>query len=440
LNAYLKEIEVGRQLLVTGKNEEAHKAAISEATAKAIDLYDTAENWEPAIALYDAFFPDLEGTFYEPQVSVYTMNALEAVGRGEDGLKQLEKMINVLGNRPPENQDLDLLRKALGSYSEASVRVRGAEPTIATLTDFPGLDTNNVALVTWVKMQKVIVLQQMRGEVEKDSPDYAAIQQRIDKEFKDLEQFEVKDMSEIALNMIGRYLAGSDNPFLAVRFFEELLVRDNPDADELKAVADLELGRIEARGADKEKQNSARERFKRVIEKYGDKELIPEAWLNLGRVDMKLGRWEDAKNAFKTINQNKRWLTSEERAESNYSYGVCLENVGDLGGALQAFNIVWVSYTKYAEWATLAFEKVIELGFQDAEANITDPMALRAKKIEYYKLLKKKVFQWQLFDTDAYRRLQNRLPAMRNELGITVEEEKAIDFELGLDQVQEGAK
>ncbi len=437
LSAYLAAIESARNLEATGKNIDAHKAVVSEASAKAIDLYVTDEKWEEAVALYDAFFPGYEGTFYEPQVSVYTMDALEAVGRGEDGLKQIEKMIIVLGNRPPEDQDLELLRQALGSYSEASVRIRGAEQTLGTLADFPGLDPSNVALVTWIKMQKVIVLQGMRAEAQKDTPEYAAIQGRIDQEFKDMEQFEVKDLSEIALNMIGRYLAGSDNPFLAVRYFEELLVRDNPDAEQYKAVADLELGRIEARRPDKAAQNSARERYKRVIDKYGDPALVPEAWLELGRVDMKLERWEDAKDAFATINKNKKWLKPEQRAESNFSYGICLEKVGDIGGAFQAFNIVWVTYEKYHEWASQAFEKVIELGFQDAEANILDPIALRAKKIEFYKLLKKKVYQWQNFDTDAYRRLERRVPEMRNELGITPEEEKQIDFETGLDQVEQ---
>ncbi|MCB1062812.1 MAG: tetratricopeptide repeat protein, partial [Verrucomicrobiae bacterium] len=391
---------------------------------------------EQAVALYDDFFPDFAGTFYEPQVSVYTLEALEKVGRAEDGLTQLEKMIVVLGSREMANQDLDLLRRCIGSYSEASVRNRGAEKTLETLGNFPGLDPNNQALMTWLKMQKVIVLQTMRSELKKDAPEYAALTTRIDQEFREMEQFEVKQLSEIALKMIGDYLSNSDNPFLGVRYYEELLVRENPDADKLKASADLGLGRLEARRPDKAAQNSARDRFRRVIEKYGDKALEPDAWLELGRVDMALERWADAKEAFAKINQNKKWLTAVERAESNYNYGVCLEKVGDLGGALQAYNAVWVTATKYVEWSSQAFEKVMILGFQDIEANNTDPIVIRAKKIEYYELLKLKMFQWQQFEeTDALRRLKRRLPEMRDELGITVEEEKAIDFKLGLDQV-----
>lgn len=441
LQSYLAAIETAKRNEATGKNVEVHQEVVSEATAKAIDLLVVAEKWEEAVALYDAFFPDYEGTFYEPQVSVYSMDALEQVERGEDGLKQIEKMIILLGNRAPEDQDLELLRQALGSYSDASIRIRGEQVTLDTLANFPGLDESNVALVTWIKMQKVIVLQQMRAKLERDSAEYAAVQEKIDQEFKDMEQFEVKDLSEIALNMIGRYLAGSDNPFLAVRYFEELLVRDNPDAEQYKAVADLELGRIEARRADKAAQNNARERFRRVIA-GADKSLVPEAWLDLGRVDMKLERWEDAKEAFATINQNKKWLKAPERAESNFNFGVTLEQIGDVAGAFQAYQIVWLTYSRYPEWVTQAFEKWIELGFKDAEANLTDPIALRAKKIEFYKWLKKKVYEYSgpgYSETEAYPRLQRLLPEMRNELGITPDEERAIDFETGLDQVEQPA-
>ncbi|MCB1077326.1 MAG: tetratricopeptide repeat protein, partial [Verrucomicrobiae bacterium] len=223
LQSYLKAIDVGKALEATGKNEAVHKAAAAEGIAKAIDIYVTdaetlaAEGKEEnkaaidelmkkAVALYDSFFPAYAGTFYEPQVSVYTLPALEAVGRGEDGLVQMEKMINVLGNRSGEDMDLDLLRRAIGSYAEASIRVRGEEKTLEVLGSFPGLDPNNQALLTWLKMQKVIVLQGMRGNVAKETPEYGDLTKRIDKEFQEMDQFEVKNLSEIALKMIGDYL------------------------------------------------------------------------------------------------------------------------------------------------------------------------------------------------------------------------------------------
>ncbi|MCB1088350.1 MAG: hypothetical protein KDM63_14980, partial [Verrucomicrobiae bacterium] len=129
----------------------------------------------------------------------------------------------------------------------------------------------------------------------------------------------------------------------------------------------------------------------------------------------------------------KRWLKPEERAEATYKFGVALENLGDVGGAFQAYTAAWVTYAKHYEWSTQALERWLVLGFKDAEDNIKDPIELRTKKIEFYKTLKRKLIEWQNFpDTEALQRLRLRLPEMRNELGITPEEEQQINFQLGL--------
>lgn len=436
LQAYLKATESGKNALAGGKNEKMHKEAVAEAYAKAADLYVTAEDWDNAAKMYDAFFPDFVGTFWEPQISVYTMPALREKGRAEDGLKQLEKMINVMGNRPPEEQDIDLLRRAIGSYAEASVEARGEEVTAAAFDNFPGLDPANQALLTWLKMQKVIVLQDLRNKAERDSPEFAALQTRIDETFKQMEKFEIKNLSPFALKTIGDYFSGSDNPFLAVRYYEELLLRDTQEAQDLKASADLGLGRLEARRSDPESQKSARERFIRVTDVYGDKPLIPYGWLERGRVAMKLERWEEAKEAFATINKQKTWLNKVERAESNFAYAQCTEKLGDIAGAIEIYIVVWTNYGAYPNWASQAFEKYLELGLKDAES-LQDPLELRTKKIEYYKWLQRKLFQWQNWADDddptgALRRLRRRLPELKSELAITPEEQQAIDFELGI--------
>lgn len=447
LQTYLKAVETGKALEATGKNAEVHKTATAEAIAKAVDIYVTdgdnlkaaqdeagaLEKYKLAVALYDSFFPNYAGTFYEPQVSVFTLSALEAVGRGEDGLTQMEKMVIVLGSRTGEDMDLDLLRRSIGSYSEASVRIRGEEKTLEVLGAFPGLDPTNQALLTWLKMQKVIVLQAMRTKLAKDAPELASINQRIDKEFQEMDQFEVKSLSEIALKMIGDYLYGSDNPFLAVRYYEELLVRSNPEADQFKASADLGLGRIEARRTDAESRRTARDRFRRITDTYKDKDLTPAATFELGKLAVVTQDWEEAKTAFQTINQNKRWLTPVERAEATFRFGQTLEALGDIGGAFQAYTAAWVTYAKHHEWSTQSLEKWLQLGFKDAETNITDPIALRAKKMEFYKQLKRKLIEWSQFpETEALQRLRLRLPDMRTELGITPEEESQINFQMGL--------
>ena len=168
--------------------------------------------------MYKRQFPDYAGTAMEPQISIFSLEHLEAANRGEEGLVQVEKMILLLGNKPPAEQQITLLRQAIGSYSEASVRIRGLEKTLATLDKFPGMDPANQALLTWLKIQKVIVLQESRKKMEKDSPEYAAVEAQIAAVFEDLRLFEKRNLSEFALQQIGIYFSGTDNPFLAVPY------------------------------------------------------------------------------------------------------------------------------------------------------------------------------------------------------------------------------
>ncbi|MEM9283671.1 MAG: hypothetical protein AAGA96_17760, partial [Verrucomicrobiota bacterium] len=286
-DTYLQAYETSKLAQSTDSERvDYHKEVAGEGLWKATDIYYTDGEVAKGLELYDAFFPDYSGTNFEPQISVFSLEHLEEAGRGEEGLEQVEKMILLLGNKPPEQQDVNLLRQAIGSYAEASARIRGVDATVATLGSFPGLDPANTALLTWLKIQQVIVLEQARGEVERDSPEYAAIEGQIGEIFEELRQFEKRTLSEFALREIGRYFSGTDNPFLGVPYFEELLARQNPEADVFKSLAEMELGLIEMRSPDPTKVQAARERFRRVIDVYKDRELIPEAHMNRIRVHL----------------------------------------------------------------------------------------------------------------------------------------------------------
>lgn len=422
-----KALEYFSAAIEAGKKRQS-KTTVAEALARSADLSMRLEKWDDAVKYYDEFFPDYEGIVpWEPQISVFTMEALEKKGRAEDGLKQLEKMINFMGNQEPHEQDIELLRQAIGSYSEASVRTRGPEKTAVIFDNFPGINTKNQALLTWLKIQKVVVLQGMRNAVKKDGPEYNKLQTEIAAVFEEMKNYEMRNLSEFALQQVGLYLSKTDNPFLAVPYFEELLVR--PD-DSFKAPADFEIGKIEMRSTGADKLNSARERFRRVIDQYQAKELIPEAYLNLGRVSVKLERWEDGRENFGKINKNKKWLDREKRAESNFFYGLCLENLGKTDDAIKVYNAVIAVYASYIAWSSQALERGFELAYA-----IDDP----AKKIQAYSFLRKILYTLQNAKesedpSGALGRMRRRLPGVRNELGLTPEQLQEIDFKLGISE------
>jgi tetratricopeptide (TPR) repeat protein len=190
------------------------------------------------------------------------------------------------------------------------------EKTVATLKEFPGIDPANRALQTWLKIQQVIVLQESRKGKDKESPEFAAIETQIAAVFEELRLFEKRELSEFALQQIGLYFAGTDNPFLGVPYFEELLARTNPEAQAFKGPAEMELGKIEMRAADPAKVQSARERFRRIVVDASDdsKPLKPQAYLNLADLHMKEKEWKDALEALDVINKEKEFF-GKDRAK-----------------------------------------------------------------------------------------------------------------------------
>ena len=254
-------------------------------------------------------------------------------------------------------------------FSEASVRIRGAEETIKILDDFPNRDPNNQALLTWLKIQKVIVLQEVRGEHQKDTPAYAAVTARIDEVFKELSLFEKRNLSEYALQQIGLNFSRGTNPFQALPYFEELLSRENQEAEQFKSPAEFEIAKIEMRSPEAAKVSSARERFRRIINKYEDKALTPGAHLNLAKIHIKAKEWSDALDELQVINKEK-WMFRKDRAqraEAGLLLGEAAEQTGDILGAAKAYLSVLSTYNAFPEFATEAFHRYAKISLADIQ-------------------------------------------------------------------------
>lgn len=443
LEAHLQAIEAGQKLEANEKEEKSiaiHKEYVGEALTKAADIFSTQEKWEDTVKMYDTFMAGYQGTFQEPQISVFSLDALKHVGRAEDGLRQLERMILHLGTKPPEEMDLELLRRCLGSYAELSVEIRGLDKTLATLKNFPGAGKEHVILRTWLMMQEVIALQEHQKTIKKDSPEHAELQKKVDGVFVDLQTFPVNNLAEPALRAIGEYLSASDNPFLAVPYLEELLVRTSPAATAYQGTAHYFLGTIAMRKNDKDSWSKARDHFNRAIELKDEKHL-DLATLNLARTFIKLGDWAGAKGPLTAINANSRMFVREKhlRAEAGFLFGRALEETGEVASALKAYLATWAAYQGYPEWSTQSIERILDIQLEESK-KLSGP-ALRLKQLELFTFLKLRIFEWSKWTEDqdpsgTLLRLRQRLPAMRIEMKVTPEEERLIDQKNGLTQAK----
>jgi len=237
----------------------------------------------------------------------------------------------------------------------------------------------------------------------------------------------VNKRAKLALFQWGYCEQQLKNPDKAIELYQRYL-DSKPDLKELATVrnaytlrlggaliaAGIVAGRNVSASSGKETLNSAARQFWRD---RGDKKLSPIETLELGRRLIKMERWEDAKEQFGRINKKKDWLERDQRAESNYLYGLSLEELNEHDSAIKIYNAVIAVYTSYPEWSCQALERGFNLSYQ-----IKDPK----KKLAAYNYLKKMLFVFKdvheaVVPSGSLTRIRNRLPLVRKELGIILE-------------------
>ena len=401
----------------------------AEALFKLVDTQSELEQWEEAVKYYDMFFPDHVGNYFEPQISVFGMDALKEAGRAEDGLKQLERMIVALSE---DTNRIELLQQAIGSYHDASIEVREHDPTIAKYDEIIAANPGNSGLQSWLMIHKIMALQDKKGLVRENESQVAAVDSGIDKVFQDLTKFEINALSDIALKAIGEHLE-SKNPFEAKRYFEELIIRDTAL---FKPPADMALGRIEIQNPDT--REAGVQRFIRVIRDYSDpkfeaEKLIPEARLNLGRVGVQTKNWKMAADYLKPyINQDKG-QPKQFRAEASHLYGLTLESQGDTKGAISVYNKNFAANGAYPEWSAESMRRAVELQYKK---DAPTPEEKRESQLAAYGNLRLALYVWQQVgnDVEPLNLLRQRRGTMETEMALTPAEIEAVEKARGIDK------
>lgn len=429
--AYTKAKEATERL----EQPDFHAEALFKLLNTCLDL----ELWEEAVAVYDAFFPDHAGSPYEAQLSVFALDALQKVGRTEDGLKQLEKVIGALS----ETADTEMLSKAIGSYQKAAVESRGYEKTHAVLDQM--MATGSRGLQAQLLVSKLSMFQEQKRQASKEPELAAKFQTEIDAIFKKLSDYKMDQLSDSVLQAIGRHFEES-NPFVAKAYFEALLDRED---DLFKAPAEMALGRIE-----KTQNNpNAVQRFIRVIEFYGKDSkyealrLIPEAHVSIAEMAVQMEDWSLAEQYLIPYINNKQWDggNKDRRAKATYLYGYSLEMRSQaikdaaekqkvVDEAIQAYNLLFGAYPGYPEWSA----KAVERGFNIAyNRDYSTPEETRDKQVQAYTYLRVALFTWQKMESgkyDALDRIRNLRDRVEGELGLSAAEIQQIELSRGLRQ------
>ncbi|MEO0444939.1 MAG: tetratricopeptide repeat protein [Verrucomicrobiota bacterium] len=423
---YWKEAQVSYGEALAAAESRNQTDFRAESLYKTVDVSTDLEDWEKAVEAYDAFLPTHRGNTYEPQLSVFAMPALQAVGRTDDGLTQLERMIQELSAK----DDVELLGKAIGSYQNASKEARGYDGTLSTYDQM--ISNGNTSLQTQLLIHKIMLFQEQLKAAKTDG-EKAKFQSEVQSVFDKLSGYKMDELSDPALAAIGRNFEES-NPFKAKPFFEALLDRED---DLYKAPAEMALGRIEMNA----KNVNAIQRFKRVIEyakdpRFEAQKLAPEAHVGIGAISVQSKDWETAAEYLKVYIGNKRWDSGNKgrRAEAQYLYGFTLEQQGDLDGAIQVYNALFGAYPGYPQWSAKGVERGFDISYNRETA---DPEQEREKKIQAYTVLRIAIYTWQRIEEGAFEevdRIRNLRDRVEGELGLTAQEIEAIELKQGIKQ------
>lgn len=358
-----------RELAVEQRHEDTAANALFQLIAVAV----AQEKWDEAVKHYDAFMEAYPGSYFEPNVIVSAMPALEAKGRAAVAVEKLEGIIIVLGER----RDVPQLERALASYARIYADKNGPEALVRRLERFPNLPARNDLLRAWLAVTRLNVL-----EDDANRKKFANLDAEIKVAYADLKRLPMSDLSNYILVKIGQDLLNGTEPLEALPWFEEVRSRSNP---ELKDFAALGIAQVKANSASGNLKAESVELFREVIEVHKTPGLVPDAVLGLGRVLFEQQKWKAAlDDALLTYIDNKNW--GKARAEVSWMAGRCYEELGKSDIAIAAYVNVYVPYTSQIEYSADAYLRAAQLlqkegKKEEAYRTLTD-MLLRMGHLE----------------------------------------------------------
>lgn len=342
--------------------EQRHDETAANALFQMIAVEVAQEKWDAAVKYYDEFMATYPGSYFEPNVIVSAMPALEAKGKADVAVGKLEEIIVILGER----RDVSQLERALASYARIYGDKNGAEALVRRLEKFPNVPVRNNLLRAWLAVTRLNVL-----EDDANKKKFSNREGEIKVAYSDLKSLPMSDLSNYILTKIGQNLLNGGEPLESLPWFEAVRARPNP---QLRDIATLGIAQVKARSSSPEFNSEAIELFHEVIEVHKNPSLIPDAVLGLGRLLFKQEKWRAALDeALLLYLNNKNW--GKARAEVSWMAGRCAEELGDDETAIAAYLNVYLAYTSQIAYSADSYYR---------SANLTQKAG---KKEEAYKTL-----------------------------------------------------
>lgn len=361
--SYLKAIDISK----VRRNDGVTGEALYYLTAM---LGDVKKGEEPGPRVKDAVpYADeywekySEGSPYQAQVAVAELAAFEAVGRGEEGLERLQKVISSMAKLPEAYG----LEAAINSYTEAYLKSHTPQQLKDHYYDFPEISSQDKAARALLRIAIIGVFEEVVKNSEKEDAKRNA-GAMVTTLFQNLKtDFDLKDLSNYILVKLGDYLrTNTAAPREALPYYDEALTRQ----DQSYRFGAL-LGRADVYGKSAQEADLAKalEDFGRILADSQEKKEQEFALYRIIEIEMKKG---DFAAAAKRANE---YLNKDEKAGPVYGFtkyppqvGFILAQSFDKRGmvddAISMYVKVWSAHMGNIQVSAPAIQRWMELSFK----------------------------------------------------------------------------
>ena len=344
---------------------------------------DAGERVKDAVPFADKYWEKYsEGSPYRAQVAVSQVRAFNEVGRGEEALERLQKVISAMAKNP----EAVGLEEAINSYTEVYLESHTPEELKDHYYEFPDITTQDKAARALLRIAIIGVFEDVAKNNEDDEAKVRASNAMITVLFQQLKtDFDLKDLSNYILVKLGDYLrTNTSAPREALPYYDEALTRQ----DQSYRFAAL-LGRADVYGRSKQDADLAKalEDFERILT---DSDNKGEREFSLYRIIEILMAKEEYAKAAERANE---YLNRDEKAgpllgftkfspEVGLILAETFEKRGKTDDAIAMYVKVWSAHMGYIKVSAPAIKRWMELSY-DRNRKSSDPKVVSDRQGAY---------------------------------------------------------
>lgn len=310
--------------------EFSHTTVAAEALQSLMMVARDEKEYDLAVKLYDAYFEKYPDEFNRAKVATGGLKPLEEVGRLDDGLNRIEKLIAELGNERDAFGVDDLITAYSQSAIKGGMKLEELRENLMKIEGLsPDADVTRAMLLMAVidAYEEAIKSEKNEGTVRQLTGTVDALYGQLERRFKP------DRMSNYILYRLGDQLVQRKRGPEAEKYLNEILGRSDTSfrQDALFALASLKV----ALGGDKNNEEAVVILRDLIANNPNDNKLLERATGQLGEALMAGERWQEANETWREYLKHTSWLS--RGIEATYNVGFSHEKMGQGGEAQKAY-------------------------------------------------------------------------------------------------------